>query len=426
MGKKKDLQEMLMLLFPTENRDDCERRFRANRRKKVLAVGVLCLGMVGATIWKEKNSVSIINSDGTITKPDTGTKTVELTVDNGKAVSEMKIEIPARVRTEEEIPEMFDEIFERIDAEMCADNLSVNEISSNLNLSDSFDQYGVKVYWKSDNNRLVRQDGTVRNEALNEPETVHLQATLQYRDHSAVKNYELTIVPRKYSEAEELGKNVEEVIRAEEEKQESESVFVLPTQVGEEQLKWMEKRGSYTGIFAVLGFLAVMLVYFREENNLKELKKKREEELLLDYPDFLSRFLLLIGSGMTARSAWERMAADCKKSGRRRFLEGEILRTQAQLEVGLPETEAYEQFGRRCAQLPYLRFATIVNQNLRKGSAKIAGLLEAESRAAFADRKSRAKERGEQAGTKLLVPMGGMLVLILAIILVPAFIGFQF
>ena len=144
----------------------------------------------------------------------------------------------------------------------------------------------------------------------------------------------------------------------------------------------------------------------------------------MDYPEFLSRFTLLIGAGMTVRNAWERMLADYKKSGRKRYVYEEMRHTMAQLEVGMPELRAYEQFGRRCALLSYLRFTTILTQNLKKGSSGIALLLRMEAQEAFSERKNQARRKGEEAGTKLLLPMGGMLVLVFVLILVPAFASF--
>ena len=43
----------------------------------------------------------------------------------------------------------------------------------------------------------------------------------------------------------------------------------------------------------------------------------------------------------------------------------------------------------------------------------------------FENRKSAAKRLGEEAGTKLLMPMMGMLMVVLVIVMVPAFLTMQ-
>ena len=67
----------------------------------------------------------------------------------------------------------------------------------------------------------------------------------------------------------------------------------------------------------------------------------------------------------------------------------------------------------------------MLTQNLRKGSKGLSELLRAEADQAFEERKAAAKKRGEEAGTKLLLPMFMMLSMVLLIVIVPAFLSIQ-
>ena len=60
-----------------------------------------------------------------------------------------------------------------------------------------------------------------------------------------------------------------------------------------------------------------------------------------------------------------------------------------------------------------------------KGRADLLIQLEREAMDAFAERKNRARELGEEAGTKLLFPMIMMLLVVLIIVMIPAFISFR-
>ena len=86
---------------------------------------------------------------------------------------------------------------------------------------------------------------------------------------------------------------------------------------------------------------------------------------------------------------------------------------------------AYEQFGERLGLQAYRRLATLLVQNLRKGTAGLCRLLEKEMQDAFDARESDAKKRGEELQTKLLLPMMLMLGLVIVIIMIPAIAGFQ-
>ena len=95
-----------------------------------------------------------------------------------------------------------------------------------------------------------------------------------------------------------------------------------------------------------------------------------------------------------------------------------------EMKSGIAETAAYERFGRRCGIPLYGKFSTLLTQNLRKGSTRLGPLLKEESRLAFEERKNTAKKAGEEAGTKLLLPMVMMLCVVMLMILLPAFITF--
>ena len=58
-------------------------------------------------------------------------------------------------------------------------------------------------------------------------------------------------------------------------------------------------------------------------------------------------------------------------------------------------------------------------QNVRKGNAQIQKILEKEKIEAYEKQKARVKIAGEEAGTKLLLPMLLMLLIVLIIIMVP-------
>ena len=57
-------------------------------------------------------------------------------------------------------------------------------------------------------------------------------------------------------------------------------------------------------------------------------------------------------------------------------------------------------------------------------ATRLGPLLKEESRLAFEERKNTAKKAGEEAGTKLLLPMVMMLCVVMLMILLPAFITF--
>ena len=103
----------------------------------------------------------------------------------------------------------------------------------------------------------------------------------------------------------------------------------------------------------------------------------------------------------------------------------EMLSTLHEIQGGVSEAEAYEHFGKRCGISTYIKFGTLLSQNLRRGSKGISDILRMEAIQSFENRKNTAKRLGEEAGTKLLVPMLGMLAVVFIMVMVPAFLSMQ-
>lgn len=174
-----------------------------------------------------------------------------------------------------------------------------------------------------------------------------------------------------------------------------------------------------------LAAAVVILLPFLWRRQQKELLAKRETQLMLDYPELVNKIMLLLSAGLTIRGCFERICREYEQrlgdGKERRYVYEEIGYSLQEMKNGVPEAEAIEAFGKRCRQISYLRLASVINQNIRKGAEGLTDLLEVEAMEAFEKRKEAVKVMGETAGTKLLLPMVLMLGVVMAIVIVPAF-----
>ena len=123
--------------------------------------------------------------------------------------------------------------------------------------------------------------------------------------------------------------------------------------------------------------------------------------------------------------AWEKIALAYQAKRERgeleeRYAYEEMLHTLHEIRDGVGELKAYENFGNRCSLSIYRRLSALIVQNVRKGAQGMQKLLEQEEWESYEQRKAQARQAGEEAGTKLLFPMGIMLVVVLVILVVPA------
>ncbi len=175
---------------------------------------------------------------------------------------------------------------------------------------------------------------------------------------------------------------------------------------------------------------AAGLIFGAGHRDLAAKVKKREQELSLDYPQLVTKLVLFLGTGMAVRNAFRRISDDYlagrKKGGEKRYVYEEILVMCHELESGVPESAAYGKFGSRCGLRSYTRLCSLLVQNLRKGNAELLARLQEEADAAMELRKDTARKLGEEAGTKLLVPMIMMMIVVMMMITIPAYLGFAF
>lgn len=202
--------------------------------------------------------------------------------------------------------------------------------------------------------------------------------------------------------------------------------YYLPESLDGKALVWKQPGDRSGTLLGALGLFAAFAVMLRNASEEQKKEAKRMEQLLMDYPSLVMKFTLLVQAGMTVRKAFKKTGADYERMHlkEKRFAYEEILTACHEMDSGIAEAEAYRRFGDRCGQMKYKTFSTLLIQNLQKGSRHMSEMLEKEAIEAWDERKRKAKVLGEAAATKLLFPMILMLLVVMAVIMIPAFLSF--
>ena len=327
----------------------------------------------------------------------------------------------------DEIDKLFDKAKQEIDESILADNESTDYVTKDVNLAESLCDGMVSVKWTIGNRSLMDSSGHLNTDNIDEDGSVIcLSAHLTYRNDECDYQIYLNLFPVELTESELLKQGLEEALQKADESSLEAKVFTLPQKVGDVKISWKEPTENMVPKILVLGILILAIFIYEDRRRVETDYTKRQEQLLIDYPQLVSKLSLLLEAGMTIGKAWEKIVMDYhKNSTKKRYVYEEMLIIYYQMQEGLGEREAYEQFGRRCALKEYLKLSSVIAQNLRKGSEGLGELLEAEVRDAFESRKSLARRKGEEAGTKLLVPMMLMMVLVMAITVIPGMMVFS-
>ncbi len=173
--------------------------------------------------------------------------------------------------------------------------------------------------------------------------------------------------------------------------------------------------------------VAGVLLKLNEKQKKEEKIKKRNDILKKEYSELISRLLLMLYSGTGVRMAFFRMAALYNRSKgegeKRREVFEELTMACREMENGSSEDEAYERLAERCALPCYRKLGVLLVQNRKKGGKGFTDALEQEVMASFAERRRLAEIAGNTASMKLLLPLGMMLMVVLALMMIPAFMS---
>ncbi len=359
-----------------------------------------------------------------------GERTEELQVQIGDTNEKYTVTIGERKYSEEELQELFADAADTLERLVLGENKSLDEVRKNLNLVGMIPETGIRVSWELDNYDVLDLQGVIKADSLTEEGTlVRLKALLTYGEEKMEHSFYARLYPPRLTRGERLLASLEKEVRRLDAKTQTEVVMKLPDSVDGQPVRWGYLRNLRAAGVMLLGVVLSLLLYISQKEKEKEGKKRRDMQMTLDYPQLVSTFTLFLGAGMPARGVWYRMAEHYEgrkaENGRREVYE-EMVRSMHEMKGGANEGECYERFGERCGLPIYRKFAALLSQNLRKGTKGLALILKQEADNAFEERKSLAKKLGEEAGTKVLIPMFLMLAVVLVIIVVPAFLSMGF
>lgn len=449
LSKKKDITKYIKALYMNTKPELVIRLFWCRRVSAVLII-LVAFNLLSLFSILSANGYSYLVNSKYIKRPEygEGKTSIELQVkminDEKSADKEKQQEygpynlvIPVNEQsyTEEELKQIFPKAYEYLKTKVLGDNTSTDLIYSSLNFIKTIPGTSISVKWMPDNYKLIRSDGSLINEDISSEGiwtnvTVILTYDLNNRKQSKEYVMSFKILPMQYGEEELLQKKLKEKLEQADDNTREDTYLELPEELSDYRLIWGENIKGNSITLLILGIILAVIAWISGEWELGKKLKQRKEQMLIDYPEIINKFTLLINAGMTIKQAWLKIADDYEritsgKGNKKRYAYDEILTTAHELKLGVPEYESYEQYGKRTGLIQYIKFTSLINQNLKKGTKGFTQQLMYEAEEAFEDRKEIAKRLGETAGTRLLGPMMVMLVIVLLMIMIPAFLSFK-
>ena len=362
-----------------------------------------------------------------------GEKTEEVSVKiDGKSKAELDIRVSEQKYEEDEIDAFFQECIRQIEKEMLGENKSADSVTDNLNLMTELSDRPVEIDWRLENYEVLNIYGEIQEEGVKEEGTpVKLAAVLTYTENpqrQALFECMAVIYPKKLSKEEQFLREVQAEIEKNDKESQTQKELELPKSMDGKEIQYYKPMDIRGVVLIVMAILTGILFYVQEIQNQGEKQKEKQKQMMKDYPEIISKLTLFLGAGMTMKRAWRKVVSDYEKEKEIwgiRYAYEEMKMACREMESGITEAESYERFGKRCNIQEYMRLGALLSQNIRKGTKGLINILRMEASQALENRKAAVKKYGEEAGTKLLIPMFIMFVVVLVMVIVPAFLSLQ-
>ncbi len=401
-------------------------------KKKILETAFICLAFLAmAACVEAKHS---LNGKNQIIRgsPGSAAQEIELKLDAGKLLKnyDYSLSVPSVGITKKRAMQCFEDAKREIDKSFFSNKEKADHVTMSVNMAESYAGGLVKAEWLLDSYQAVDVNGNMIEDAVGDDGAlVTATAQLSCGNYKEEYTFSFMVYPKTLSPKEQLLKDIGAAVSEEGSKKGSRK-FTLPDEVKGIKLNWSEKKQYLVLKVLLFEVIIVFLLFLSERERKRIALKERRDQMQLDYSEVVNKLLILLGAGMTLKQSWNRIAAQYvekrkKKEVGKRHIYEEMLLTAHEISDGESDRVAYQKFGERTDLGSYQRLVRILVQNLQTGSRGLCKLLGQEAETAMEDRKALAKKLGEEAGTKMLMPLILMLGIVIAIIIVPAILSFR-
>ena len=386
----------------------------------VLMLGMTCAVLMGISAFNEtklENGYELLRNE-----PKEGDYEESLIATIGEEQISLNITVSERLLSETEAKEELSNAREQIAGFLKGENESLKKITSDLNFLTEIPETSVEIRWVDNASDYFTSAGKRRKEVvLTEPVEIRLSAILTCQEFSEDYETTITLFP---VETDTIG-DLHRLIEEENQQQAKNKAFMLPDVYNGNSVTWHKKLDTTFLLVFVLTIITVLLIKFGEKRDQENIKKERLELLEKEYAKLVSKFTMLLSAGLSIRNAWERIVLLYRKKGNTEdVLFQELNWGLLQMQKGVSELEIYEAVGVRFGNVHYKKLMAMFVSDRKRGSVNLLDAMSQEMLSAWEEQKRKSRQHGEKIGTKLLIPMMGMLGIVFVIVMMPALLSF--
>ena len=412
------------VLYPLENDIHMAYIIIAKRISSALATCLVCfiLGLFyGIDFFVSENQAVT-----SLLRPADGSDVTSYTL-NVRSANESEIidiDVPKKEFSSSQILQLFDSYKDDLLSLILDENPDASHISEPLYFPDFIGEEEISVYVCPEDLSLIDSSGSLIYDNIpSDGISTFVNIELELNNTRASFAINLTLFPKTETDSEKLKNEIEKYI-SDANSPDSDSVS-LPQEINNKKINFFINEEDMSSLFLLGGFSMVIIIFLLSKNDINKKLSKREEQLIHDFSDIISKILLLSNAGLTIPNALSKIVDDYKaKSDYYSYAYEELSIAVNNLKNGKSHSKVYSDFGKRCGLMPYVKLGTLLQQIVNNGSNDTSINLKSEVTTAFNNYRTDILMRSKRAETKLIFPMILILIVIMALIIIPSFMNF--
>ena len=393
--------------------------------EKQICALVLMLGVTGTVIMgvrafdatKLENGYELLRNE-----PKVGDYEETLIATIGEEKVSLNVTVSEQMLSEVEAKEELSNAREQIAGFLKGENESLKKITTDLNFLTEIPGTSVEIQWVDKASEFFSSAGERQKEVvITEPVEINLSAILTCQEFSEDYETTITLFPTAADTTERLKKLIEE----KNQQQVESKTLMLPDIYEGNPVTWCKKLDTTFLLMFAMTLMAVFFIKLGGKRDQENIRKERLELLEKEYAKLVSKFTMLLSAGLSIRNAWERIVLLYRRKGNTEDnLFRELNWGLLQMQKGVSELEVYEAVGARFGNIHYKKLMAMFISDRKRGSVNLLDAMNHEMLSAWEEQKRKSRQQGEKIGTKLLIPMMGMLGIVFVIVMMPALLSF--
>lgn len=174
-------------------------------------------------------------------------------------------------------------------------------------------------------------------------------------------------------------------------------------------------------VIYMIVMVLLVIPFIALDRDIKMKIEDRRNHIMMDFPSFINKVILLIDSGVSLTRAWGLACEDNNSSP----LYKEARRVKKRMENGCSFNHALEEFAMQCRVPEVSKFTSLLLQNYKKGGDDLKQSLRIQGTEIWQMRKNVIFRIASRGNTKLLFPMMLIFIGIMILIMTPALLRFK-